>query len=376
MKLHNSNDNSPLRERWINLRNKVLADPGFQRFAVRFWFTRPIVRRRAQIMFDLVAGFTYSQIIAACIQSRLLDRLAEGAMDLDAIAKAVDLPIEGADRLVRAAAALKLAEGVGPGRWALGADGAALRGNGGIAEMVAHHHLLYADLMDPMALLRRGGGGGQLSHYWTYAESSGQGEGAEVAAYSALMAASQPMIASHVIASYNFARHRRMLDVGGGQGAFVSAVAERVPTLSLAMFDLAAVGDRARRALAAAGHRDRIEVFGGDFLTGPLPTGHDLITLIRILHDHDDAPALQLLRNVHAALPAGGKLLIAEPMAETKGAESAGDAYFGMYLWAMGSGRPRSFAAIGDLLREAGFSSFRRVPTPLPLTVSAIIATR
>ena len=63
-----------------------------------------------------------------------------------------------------------------------------------------------------------------------------------------------------------------------------------------------------------------------------------------------------LLTKVHAALPPGGTLLIAEPMAGTPGAEAMGDAYFGLYLWAMGSGRPRTAEAYRAMLRAAGFS--------------------
>lgn len=374
MKPSTTKDNSNWRERWVAARNRVLADPGFQRFAARFFFTRPIVRSKARTMFNLVAGFTYSQVIAACIEVRLLDLLADGARDIDDIASAIAVPREGTDRLLRAAASIGLVERIGPERWALGGDGAALRGNRGIAEMVAHHRLLYADLADPVALLRRGAGGGQLSNYWTYAESVGQGQGHEVAAYSGLMAASQPLIATHVIDSYDFTRHRRMLDVGGGQGAFIAAVATRVPRIALSLFDLPAVGERARTALDAAGHGHRVIVHGGNFLDDALPDGHDLITLIRVLHDHDDAPAMQLLRNIRAALPPRGRLLIAEPMAETPGAEPAGDGYFGMYLWAMGSGRPRSMKEIASMLQAAGFSTSKRVSTPLPLTVSAIVA--
>ena len=61
-----------------------------------------------------------------------------------------------------------------------------------------------------------------------------------------------------------------------------------------------------------------------------------------MLHDHDDAAALALLRAARAALPPDGTLLLAEPMAGTPGAEPMGDAYFGFYLLAMGSGRPRT----------------------------------
>ena len=359
-----------LRGRWLKWRNRILSSPGFQRFALKFPLTRPVARRRARALFDLVAGFTYSQIVAACIQTRLLDLLADGPRQAATIASEVDLPTEGTIRLLRGAAALGLVEPIGDS-WALGQQGAALLGNRGIAEMVAHHHLLYADLADPVALLRRGGGGGSLSRHWQYAESAGHGDDDAVVGYSALMAASQPLVAEQIIAAYPFARHRRLLDVGGGEGAFIAAVAVAVPDLGLGLFDLPAVVNRARPLLD-----QRVELFGGSFLHDPLPTGFDLISLVRVLHDHDDQPALNLLRRVHAALPTGGKLLIAEPMARTRGEEPSGDAYFGFYLLAMGSGRPRSMEEISALLKRAGFSTVRSIATRLPLTVRIALATR
>ncbi|MEG3086809.1 methyltransferase [Sphingomonas sp. PB4P5] len=364
-----------LRGRWLAWRNRVLASLRFQRFAQRFPLTRPIARRRARALFDLVAGFTYSQILAACIQTGLLELLAAGPCDTATVAARLDLPTAGAERLLRAATALGLVEPLGSG-WALGSDGAALRGNPGIGEMIAHHHLLYADLADPVALLRRGGGGGALSQHWHYAEAAGQGDSADVAAYSALMAASQPLVAAQALDAYAFGRHQRLLDVGGGEGAFVRAVAARVARLELALFDLPAVAERARRAFESAGLGGRTTVFGGDFLADPLPTGYDIVSLIRVLHDHDDAPALALLRRIHAALPPGGTLFIAEPMAQTPGAEPAGDAYFGFYLLAMGSGRPRSTGEIRGMLSTAGFSTSRVLPTAMPLTANVIVAIR
>ncbi len=328
---------------------------------------RPVARRRARALFDLVAGFTYSQALAACVETRLLEHLRETPQRANELATKIDLPIEVTERLLRAAAGLDFVERLGD-RWALGSEGAALLGNPGIAELVAHHRLLYADLADPLALLRRGGGGGALSAHWHYAESSGTGDADAVAPYSALMAASQPMVAAQALAAYRFDRHARILDIGGGEGAFLAAVAQAVPELQRGLFDLPAVGDRARARLGAG-----VTIHGGDFLRDALPTGYDLITLIRVLHDHDDAPAMTLLRAIRAALPLGGALLIAEPMADTAGARGVGS-YFELYLLAMGSGRPRSIAEIGDMLGAAGFRRIRRLHTHLPLMASAIIA--
>jgi demethylspheroidene O-methyltransferase len=356
------------RLRWTVWRNRILSSARFQRFAAHFPPTRPVARQHARALFDLVAGFTYSQTLAACVELGLIDALAEAPGDTDAVAARIGLPVEGALRLLRAAAALDLTQRVGD-MWTLGSAGAALRGNRGIAEMVAHHSALYADLADPVALLRRGGGGGELARYWQYAREPGAGDDARVAAYSRLMAASQPLVADQVIDAYSLRRHRRLLDVGGGEGAFLAAVAARAPHLALGLFDLPAVGTRAAARLGAT-----TTIHGGDFLRDPLPTGYDLISLVRILHDHDDASALALLRVIRAALPPGGRLLIAEPMADTPGARPAGDAYFGLYLLAMGSGRPRTANEIRAMLRDAGFSNSRERRTALPITVRVIVA--
>jgi demethylspheroidene O-methyltransferase len=63
-------------------------------------------------------------------------------------------------------------------------------------------------------------------------------------------------------------------------------------------------------------------------------------------------------------------------MAGTLGAEAMGDAYFGMYLWAMGSGRPRTSAETKDMLHNAGFGAVREIATHLPLITRLLIAER
>jgi demethylspheroidene O-methyltransferase len=98
------------------------------------------------------------------------------------------------------------------------------------------------------------------------------------------------------------------------------------------------------------------------------------VSLIRVLHDHDDDTALALLRVIRHALPADGTLLIAEPMSETPGSEPVGDAYFGFYLLAMRSGRPRTQDQIAGLLREAGFTRSRPIRTRSPLLVRLLAA--
>lgn len=365
-----------IRDRFRAFREGLAAKPGFRRWAARFPLTRPFARRRARALFDLCAGFVYTQVLLACVRLRVFAILAEAPLTTERLAPRLSLSPEATERLMAAAAALQLTARRGDGAWTLGQLGAAMIGNDGIAAMVEHHAMLYADLADPVAILRRPRGGNALSEYWAYSGAAQPGavSADRIRDYTALMAASQPMVAEEVLGAYRFDRHRRVLDVGGGNGAFLRAVAAEAPRLELMLFDLPAVAEEARTRFAAAGLGARSSVHGGDFTQDDLPRGADLITLVRVLHDHDDDAALGLLRRIRAALPPGGRLLVAEPMAGTAGAEPMGDAYFGFYLLAMGRGRPRTPEEIRSMLATAGFSESRMLSTPTPLLTRAVLA--
>lgn len=366
---------SALADRLRDWRNRRIADPAFRAWAAAFPPTRPMARREARRLFDLSAGFVYSQVLAACVQCRLFERLADKPLALDAVARAIDLTETGALRLLKAAAALDLVEKRAGERWALGPLGAAMLGNEGAAAMIAHHDMLYADLRDPLAVLR-GEGQTALNAFWAYAGNNGKGAGSERqhGPYSALMGASQALVAGEVLGAYPFAKHRLLLDLGGGDASFLRAAAKNAADLRLMLFDLPPVAAIAEARIREAGLANRAKAFGGSFFTDPLPAGADLITLNRILHDHDDEAAAAILRAARGAIAPGGTLLIAEPMAETAGARAMGDAYFGFYLAAMGQGRPRAAGELAAMAKRAGFVRARQVPTRTPLIVSMIAA--
>ena len=239
-----------------------------------------------------------------------------------------------------------------------------------------HHALYYADLTDTLALLRGDNAPTQMSGYWPYANTDSPNDTNRdtAATYSALMTSTQTLIADEVLAAYRFDEHQSLLDVGGGEGEFLAKVGARYPALQLKLFDLAAVTVRASSRMIAANNASRFAAMAGDFFNDPLPHGADIVSLVRVLHDHDDARIVRLLKSVHAALPVGGTLLIAEPMAQTSGAEPVGDAYFGLYFLAMGRGKARSFRQIKALLEQAGFSGVQQRATRLPLQTGVVVA--
>lgn len=359
---------------WRRLRDGLLASPRFQRWAADFPLTRPIARRRSRELFDICAGFVYSQVLYACVQTHLFDLLWERPQTAETLAARSSMDVEAMRRLLAAAASLRLVERRGRSLYGLGPLGAAIVGNSGIAAMVEHHALLYADLGDPVALLRGQNRDTAIRRFWPYAAAAARdARPSEVAPYSALMAASQAMLAEDVIDAYPLHRHRCLLDIGGGDGTFLATVAARVPAVKLVLLDLPPVAERAGRRFAASGLAGRASAIGGDFHRGPLPSGADVVSLIRVLHDHDDGPALALLRAIHAALPSDGVVMIAEPMTNDRRPDPVGDAYFGFYLLAMGSGRPRRPAEIAAMLAAAGFRKVREHPVRQPMLTRLVV---
>ncbi len=358
----------PWTDRLLAIRDRWLSNPKFQRWAASFPLTRPTARRRARALFDVCAGFVYSQILYACVRLKLFELLAKGPDTAQNIASALDLSLDSTERLLEAAVSLRLLDKRPADRFGLGSLGAALIGNPGVSAMVEHHSMLYTDLVDPVSLLRREKPTTELSSYWTY------GKGGSAAEYTELMANSQPLVAGEILDAYPVAKHRCLLDVGGGDGSFLIEVAKRAPELQLRLFDLPPVAERAAQRFASLSISTRATAYGGDFLHEPLPEGSDLISLVRVIHDHDDGPAASILTAAYRALPEGGALLLAEPMKGTEGAEPVGDAYFGFYLLAMGRGRPRTPNHLQQLLREAGFSSAQLLRTHQPLQVRLIVA--
>jgi len=374
------NDSRPLtlRERLSRWRNRLASKRSFQRWAAAFPFTRPVARKRAARLFDLCAGFAYSQILYACVRLKLLEMLEDEPRSIGEVAHALALPEDGARRLLAGAVALGLAERLGDGRYGLSMDGAALLGNPGALAMIAHHVHFYDDMRDPVALLRGEVTDTSLSRFWGYARGENPcALGAdETSEYTALMAASQSLIAEDILDGYELSRHNCLLDVGGGDGAFVEAVSQRAPNLQLMLFDLPAVTIGASQRFERAGISSRVRIVSGDFFADPLPTGADVISLVRVLLDHDDAGALRILRQVYAALPPGGTLLVAETLSGVRGAETISDAYFGFYLLAMGKGRPRSVGGMRQILGAAGFREIHLKRTRRPLLTQLLTARR
>lgn len=361
-----------------DFRNRFLSSAKFRDFAQKIPLIQSLASHQANELFRLAGGFIHSQVLLACVRLGVFERLHEGPRPPDALTRELGLSESGARHLFQAAAALELLDLRSNGDVALGRQGATLVDNPGVLAMIRHHALLYEDLADPVSLFRGDAGSTRMARLWAYAagDSTSELDERSVREYSELMAVSQDMVAEQILAAVPLRSYRTMLDIGGGAGAFAIAAATRWPGLDITIADLPQVAELARQRVRSAGLDGRVEVIGADATEDSLPDGHDIVSLVRVLHDHEDDKAMALLDSAYRSLKPGGTLLVAEPMA---GAGSAGrlvNVYFNVYLLAMGTGEPRTPERLGEMLRDAGFGRVRRRRTAVPMITGALLATR
>jgi SAM-dependent methyltransferase len=171
--------------------------------------------------------------------------------------------------------------------------------------------------------------------------------------------------------AYDFSTVDSVVDVGGGNGTFMSAVLPRYEQLRGVLFDLPPVIERARPALARLG--DRCEAVAGDFFDS-VPAGHDAYVLSHIIHDWDEERALTVLRNCHEAMGPNGRLLLVESVVPP-GDEPHPAKMLDMLMLVCTGGMERTEDEYADLLGRAGFRLMRVIPTASPVSVIEAVPT-
>lgn len=113
---------------------------------------------------------------------------------------------------------------------------------------------------------------------------------------------------------FPFGRFRSLVDIGGAQGHVLAEILERHPGITGALFDLPRTADVARQYLSGKGFA-HCEVLAGDFMKS-VPPGFHAYFVKSVLHDWDDETCVRILRHCREAMPADGRVLIAEIVVE------------------------------------------------------------
>ncbi len=150
---------------------------------------------------------------------------------------------------------------------------------------------------------------------------------------------------------------RRLLDLGGGSGAYSINVVEAYPEMSAAVLDLPPVVEVTAEFLARHGVEDRVETLGGDFTSTPFPADCDVVVMASNLPIYDSPTIAAVVARAHDALLPGGEMhLIGEMLHDDrKGPVDA--AMWGMNeLLCGGRGRAHTEAECVGYFTDAGFT--------------------
>jgi len=155
---------------------------------------------------------------------------------------------------------------------------------------------------------------------------------------------------------------RRLLDVGGGSGAYAIAFAQACPDLQAEVLDLPRVVRIAEGHIARAGLSDRIKTRGGDLRKDDFGAGWDLVLLSAICHMLGPEENLDLLRRCHAALAPGGRVVIRDFILELEKTAPRQAALFSLNML-VGTQRGASYSQpeYTAWLAAAGFEQVRHI---------------
>jgi 3-hydroxy-5-methyl-1-naphthoate 3-O-methyltransferase len=180
------------------------------------------------------------------------------------------------------------------------------------------------------------------------------------------------MTARSLGAAYDFSRYRRLLDIGGGSGAFDIEIYKSYQQLEACVFDLPHVAGIAKHNIAQARMAERIDARGGDFF-GPLPEGYDLHLFSMILHDWNEEKNRGLLRRSFEALVPGGAVVISELLVNDDKTGPAPAALMSLNMLIETEGRNYTAAEYRSWLEEAGFRRIESVSFSGPGANGAVI---
>jgi acetylserotonin N-methyltransferase len=162
---------------------------------------------------------------------------------------------------------------------------------------------------------------------------------------------------------YDFSGIKRILDVGGGSGCFMIAMAQAHPKLRATIMELGTMCEAAAPYIEAGGVGDRVDTKAVNMFREPWPTGYDAIFFSNVWHDWNFRTCEWLARRAYDVLPRGGRIMLHEMLLDDGGTGPATTAAFSMLMLLATQGQQFTFGELKGLLETAGFRDVETRPT-------------
>ena len=169
-------------------------------------------------------------------------------------------------------------------------------------------------------------------------------------------------ISSKIADAYDLSSFNKLLDIGGGSGAYSIAFLNKNPQLNAVIFDLKGVIPIAKEKVRENHFQDRVNFAVGDFYVDDLPSGCDIAMLSAIIHQNSPQQNVELYRKIYHALDPGGTLIIRDHiMDESRTNPPAGAVFALNMLVNTQAGDTYTFSEVKETLNMAGFVEVKLV---------------
>jgi len=160
---------------------------------------------------------------------------------------------------------------------------------------------------------------------------------------------------------------RRILDLGGGSGAYSIAFAKTSPDVRCEILDVPEVVLLTTEYVSQAGVSAQVEVCAGDMLQDDFGSGYDIIMLNAICHMFSEEQNRDILRRAHQALAPNGRLVVQDFILNPDKTGPQHAALFALnMLVATDAGASYSEPEYTQWMKAAGFTDVRRINLPGP----------
>lgn len=318
---------------------------------------------------QMITGYWVSQCIYVAAELGIADRVHDGVRSVEDLAAATGTRPDLLFRLLRALASVGIFAEQTPRQFTLTPLAECLRtgvpgSQRAMARMMGDDH--YRAWGHLLHALRTGENAYELEFGKPiFDDLAEQPEKAKI--FDEAMTGIHGRETSAILDAYDFSGIKVLADIGGGNGSKITAILQAYPQLQGILFDLPHVVERASANIANAGLTSRCQLIGGDFFRA-VPAGADAYAMRHIVHDWNDERSLTILRNCHAVMQPGNKLLLVESVIPP-----GNDPCFGKLLdltmMLIPGGKERTEDEYRELYDQAGFELTRVVPTRSDVSV-------
>ena len=221
--------------------------------------------------------------------------------------------------------------------------------------------------------VRDGGPPFQLAHGRTFWQLAAEDPGIK-ARFNGFMAAQTTAFIPQLLEAFDFSACKRIVDVGGGNGALAAGILRANPTTRATVFDLAAGLEGADGFLVGQGVRDRCDLIAGSFFYA-IPVGGDAYLMRLVLHDWDDAGVAAILATCRGAMQPGARLLVMDHLLPVRVRDQLADRQslaLDLHIYVLFGAREHTETELRGMLTAAGFV----VESVAPTSPTAIIVAR